>query len=204
MVSRDPLRSQVAEPPSLHGRAIDDLRYIRETMERASSFTAVSGWGQILVGVTAIGAAYIAAQQVISRNWILVWLAEAIIASIISAITIGRKVTAAKMPLLASPVRKVMLGLAPPVIAGALMTITMQHGGLTRAIPGMWLLLYGAGVVTGGAFSVRILPVMGICFMVVGIIASFGPADLLNWLMAAAFGGLHIAFGIVIVRRHGG
>jgi hypothetical protein len=204
MASTGPLRSQLAEPPSLHGRAIDDLRYIRETMERASSFTAVSGWGQILVGLTALVASYIAAKETNPRVWFYIWLCEAIIASIISAIAIVRKVRAAQMPLLASPVRKVMLGLAPPVIVGALMTAVLHRGGLVSAVPGMWLLMYGTGVVTGGAFSVRILPVMGVCFMAAGCLALFGPAGILNWLMAIAFGGLHIAFGIIIVRRHGG
>jgi threonine/homoserine/homoserine lactone efflux protein len=68
----------------------------------------------------------------------------------------------------------------------------------------MWLLLYGTAVVAGGAFSVQIVPVMGLCFMAAGVLALFSPTAWCQWIMGAAFGGLHIAFGIPIARRHGG
>ena len=90
------------------------------------------------------------------------------------------------------------------MIVGALLTLVMYQGGLVSAIPGMWLLLYGTAVVAGGAFSVQIVPVMGLCFMAAGVLALFTPQVWSQLIMGAAFGGLHIAFGIPIVRRHGG
>src|SRR6185369_13447028 len=187
MASSGPVRPRMSEPPSLHGRAIEDLRYIRETMVRTSSFTAVSGWGMVVIGIVALGASYAASRQINGRTWYKIWIADAILSAAISWLAMHLKVRRAQMDLLSSPVRKVLLGFAPPAIAGAIMTLVLLRVGSFGTIPGTWLLLYGAGVVTGGAFSTKVLPVMGVCFMCAGCIALFGPASSINWLMAAAF-----------------
>jgi len=192
------------QPPALHDRAMDNLRYIRETMERASSFTAVPGWGQVVIGVTALVAAYLAAHQATAKGWLVTWLIEAIIALLISGWSMDRKARASATPLLSGPGRKVAFSLSPPMAVGALLTVVLFRAGMTTSIPGMWLLLYGTGVVTGGMFSVCVVPVMGVCFMVLGATGVFAPAAWSNWLMAAGFGGLHIIFGIVIARKYGG
>jgi hypothetical protein len=197
-------KSTAEEPPALHDRAMDNLRYIRETMERASSFTAVPGWGQVAIGVTALVATYVAAHQATARGWLGTWLAEAIISLLIAGWLMDRKARASGTPLLSGPGRKVAFSLSPPMIVGALLTVVLFRSKLTGAIPGMWLLLYGTGVVTGGMYSVSIVPVMGICFMALGAAGIFAPAAWGNWLMAAGFGGLHIIFGTIIARRHGG
>jgi len=192
------------EPPALHDRAMDNLRYIRETMERASSFTAVPGWGQVAIGVTALVATYVAAHQATARGWLGTWLAEAIISLLIAGWLMDRKARDSGTPLLSGPGRKVAFSLSPPMIVGALLTVVLFRAGLTGAIPGMWLLLYGTGVVTGGMYSVSIVPVMGVCFMALGAAGIFAPAAWGNWLMAAGFGGVHIVFGTIIARKHGG
>src|SRR6266852_3534486 len=197
-------KSSPEEPPALHDRAMDNLRYIRETMERASAFTAVPGWGQVAIGVTALATAYVAARQPTARAWLGAWLAEAIISLLIAGWLMDRKARALGAALLSGPGRKVAFSLSPPMIVGALLTVVLFRAGLTRAIPGMWLLLYGTGVVTGGMYSVSIVPVMGVCFMALGAAGIFVPAAWGNWLMAAGFGGLHIVFGSVIARKHGG
>lgn len=192
------------EPPALHARAMDNLRFIRETMERASSFTAVSGWGEVAIGATAFVAAYVAMQQRSQVRWIKIWIAEALLSLAISVWAMHRKARAAGMPLLSGPGRKVAFSLSPSIFVGALLTIVLARAGLTAVIPGMWLLLYGTGVVTGGMFSVPAVPVMGLCFMLVGAVALFFPAAWANWFMMGGFGGLHVVFGIVIARRYGG
>jgi hypothetical protein len=115
-----------------------------------------------------------------------------------------RKAHAAKMPLLSGPGRKVAFSLSPPILAGALLTVVLYRAGLVNAIPGLWLLLYGTGVITGGMFSVSVVPIMGICFMALGAAALLVQPGFANWFMAAGFGGLHIVFGVVIARRYGG
>ena len=191
-------------PPALHDRALDNLRYIRETMERASAFTAVPGWGQVAIGLSAIGAAYVAAHQATRRAWLGVWLAEAIISLLIAGWLMDRKARRSGVPLFSGPGRKVAFSLSPPMVAGTLLTVVLFRAGLVNAIPGMWLLLYGTGVITGGMFSVSIVPVMGICFVVVGALGLFLPVVSGDWLMAFGFGGLHIIFGTIIARKYGG
>ena len=195
---------QKEEPPALHEPAMDNLKYIRETMERATAFTGISGWGQVAIGFTALASASISAQQKTFKAWLAVWLAEAVIALLIAGWSIDRKARAAKMPLLSGPGRKVAFSLSPPIFAGAIVTVVLYRAGLTNAIPGLWLLLYGTGVVTGGMFSVTVVPIMGLCFMALGAAAFFVSAEYANWLMAAGFGGLHILFGVIIARRYGG
>ena len=191
-------------PPALHDRAIDNLRYIRETMERASAFTAVPGWGQVAIGLSAIAAAYVAAHQATPRAWLGVWLAEAIISLLIAGWFMDRKARKFGVPLFSGPGRKVVFSLSPPMVVGALLTVVLFRAGMINAIPGMWLLLYGTGVITGGMFSVSVVPVMGICFMVIGAVGLFMPMLSGNWLMAAGFGGLHVVFGTIIARKYGG
>jgi len=199
---------QKEEPPALHERAMDNLQYIRETMERATAFTAISGWGLVAIGITALAvasiAASISAQQKSTTAWLAIWLAEAVIALLVAGWSMDRKARAAKMPLLSGPGRKVAFSLSPPIFAGGILTVVLYRAGLTSAIPGLWLLLYGTGVITGGMFSVSAVPIMGLCFMALGAAAFLAPAGFADWFMAAGFGGLHIVFGVIIARRYGG
>jgi hypothetical protein len=204
MSSLSPLRSVPPEPPALHDRAMDNLRFIRETMESAGSFTAVSGWGQAATGLIGFVAALIAARQETFRSWLLAWLSAALLSLLVSVWAISRKARRAKMPLFSGPARKFLFSLSPPLLGGALLTIALGQAGFYEIIPGTLLLLYGAGVVTGGAFSVKVVPVMGLGFMLLGAAALFSPAAWGNWFMAAGFGGLHIIFGLIIARRYGG
>ena len=188
----------------LHDRAMDNLRYIRETMERATPFTGISGWGEIAIGVTALLASIVAAQQSSFKSWIAIWLAEGFISLLIAGWSMDRKARATHTSLFSGSGRKAVFSLAPPVIAGGLLTIVLVRAGLSEMIPGVWLLLYGTGVITGGMFSVRAVPAMGLCFMVLGALALFTPAAWANWFMAVGFGGLHLLFGAIIVRKYGG
>lgn len=197
-------KTSAEEPPTLHARAMDNLKFIRETMEMAASFTAVPGWGMVAVGATAALAALLAARQTTKEAWLLVWLAEALLSLLIAGWAIHRKARAANVGLLSGPGRKFALSFTPPLFVGALLTIVLLRLNMLELAPSVWLLLYGTGVVTGGAFSVRIIPVMGLCFMLVGTIALFCPAAWGAYFMAGGFGGLHILFGIEIARRHGG
>jgi len=191
-------------PRPLSDRALDNLSYIRSAMERAGSFTAVPGWGTVAVGATALVATWVAAQQRTDAAWLAVWLSEAVLGVAIGGAAMVLKARAAKDPLLSGPGRRFGLAFLPPLLVGGLLTITLHQAGLFPAMPGMWLLLYGTGVMTAGAFSVRVVPLMGVCFSLLGAAALFTPAPWWPWFMAAGFGGLHIVFGWIIARRYGG
>jgi len=196
---------QVADPDPIHAHAAENLRFIREAMARASEFTAVPGWGGVLMGVSAIVTAAISGPPDNSIRWVTIWFADAAIAAAIALIAINRKAVRTGVPLWsAAPARRFALAFAPPLVSGMVLTPVFATLGLMARLPGCWLLLYGTAVVTGGAFSVKVVPVMGLCFMALGVVAFATPADIGHWLLALGFGGLHIVFGFVIARRFGG
>jgi len=199
-----PLRSPQPEPIPIDARAADHLRYIRETMERAGEFTAVPGWGGVAMGITALTAAFFAARQPSPRAWLAVWLIEAFVAVAIAAPAAATKAHRANSTLFSGPGRKFLFSFAPPIIVGGLLTFALYNAGAVAALPGAWLLLYGTAIVTGGAFSVRVVPVMGLCLMCLGAVALFVPAAWGDAFMAAGFGVLQIGFGLWIARHHGG
>jgi hypothetical protein len=173
-------------------------------MERAGSFTAVSGWGQVVIGVTGILAAWLASAQGSPELWLATWSVAAVVSVAIGVLTTAMKARAAKMPLLTGPGRKFMLSLAPPLVAGAVLTVVLFQAGSVAVLPGVWLLLFGVGILTAGAFSVPVVPVMGLTFMALGTAALFSPAAWGDAYMALGFGGLHMFFGTLIARRYGG
>lgn len=173
-------------------------------MERAGSFTAVPGVGGIALGCTALAVAILVRGMGNSPGWLAAWLGEAVLACLIGVAAAAHKSHKVGTPLLSGPGRKFLLGFAPPLLAGALLTAVLFRGGFGAPIPGIWLLLYGTGVLCGGAASVRVVPVMGICFMAFGAAALFAPPAWGNTLLAAGFGGLHILFGTLITVKYGG
>ena len=191
------------EPVPIDRRAADNLRFIRDTMERAASFTAVPGWGGVLIGLSALGAGVLAAGLPTHRAF-LIWLAESAVASLLAFLAVRLKSKRLDLSLHTKAARRALLSFVPPLIAGAVLTVVLYRLDQLIILPGLWLLLYGAAVVTGGAFSVRIVPVMGLCFMLVGAASLASPLGWGNWFLIFGFGLLHIVFGVVIARRHGG
>src|SRR5439155_21185096 len=178
------------------------LRYIRQTMERAGSFTAISGWGLMAAGATALGAAWLASRQPTVEAWLGVWLAEALLALGVTLWASSRKARASLIPLLNGPGRMFVYAFTVPMIVGALLTLAFFAGPLAGRLAAVWLLLYGAGIASGGAFSVRIVPAMGLGFMLVGAAALFSPVAWGTAYLALVFGRLHLVFGWLIARQH--
>lgn len=203
-MTQEALKERNSEPVSIGDRAIDNIRFIRETMERSTSFTAVPGYGGMLMGVTAIAAAWIANVQPNLRMWVIVWLTEAVLAGAIGFLAMWQKTKISESSLVSGPARKLIMNSLPPMLCGVFITIGLWRFGHFEMMVPVWIVCYGAAVVCGGAFSVKPVPIMGWCFMAVGAAAFFLPAGLGNTMMGVSFGLLHIVFGLIIGRRFGG
>lgn len=201
---RGPASEAASQPTALGDRAMDDLRFIRRTMERGRAFTAVPGWGGVGMGFSAVVAAVLASTRATAEGWLAVWLAEAVVAIAIGISAMRRKARRAGLPLLSGAGRKFVLSFLPPALAGVPLTFALYRAGDLALVPGTWLLLYGAAVVTAGTFSVKVVPVMGLCFMAMGGIGLLAAPAWSDPILAAGFGGLHLAFGLHIARNHGG
>jgi len=194
----------VERPQALHTRADDNLRFIRDTMSKAAQFTAIPGWGGVAMGVTAVVAAGLISRETDSRRWMAWWFGEAAVAMAIGALTMTWKMTRLNQPLLAAPAKRFALAYVPPLAAGAILTPVFFTNGLASRLPGCWLLLYGVAIATAGTLSVRVVQAMGLVFMAAGAASFLAPASYGDLFMAAGFGGLHILFGLIIARKHGG
>ena len=192
----------MTQPESLDARALDNLRFIRETMEQAAGATAVSGWGMVLAGGVALVAAGVAESGRV--GWVGPWLAAAGAAPLVSLAAIAHKARRPGAAPVIGVARKLLLAFTPTMVAGAFLTVALIRTGTTRLLPALWLLLYGAAVMAAGAFSVRSVPVMGVCFLLLGVVALVAPTTWGNALLALGFGGLHLVFGARIARKYGG
>jgi hypothetical protein len=204
MVTRQFTIQDTNDASSLQTYAINNIQFIRDTMERASSFTAVPGWGMVAMGTSAFVAAYIASTRSSLNEWLLIWLVDAFIAIIIGSVAMVYKSYKADDTLFSKAGWRFILNLFVPIVAGIPITMVFYQQDLIHYLPGLWLLLYGTGVVTGGAFSVRVIPIMGFCYIVIGTYTLFASPAWGNYLLAIGFGGIHIIFGLIVARRHGG
>jgi hypothetical protein len=204
MPATDPLPRRAPTTVHIHDRALDNLRYIREAMESSASFTAVPGYGGVAMGLSALVAAGLASAPALRGQWLPIWVLDAFVAALLGGLATWRKARGQGVELYRGVARRFLLNLTPPIAAAMIMTAVLAATGDTWVIPGMWLLLYGTGVITGGAFSVRPVPIMGACFMALGAITLVLPATWANGMLALGFGGLHLVFGAIIARRYGG
>ncbi|WP_411278430.1 hypothetical protein [Gemmatimonas sp.] len=205
-----------SEPPALHDRALQDLSFIRRTMEGAASFTDVPGWGLVGVGATALVAAPLAHRQSDPARWLTVWIVAAVIGASVGGVAMlakmRRRVGHGVTLRLSVPARKFLFSFWPAILVGAVLTLALVDPyapGIAphltaRVLPGLWLLLYGMGVMTAGTFSIRAVPLMGFGFIALGVLSLFVPAANGDVMMALGFGVLHAVFGVRIARRHGG
>jgi hypothetical protein len=191
-------------PDAIADHAAENLQFIRHAMERSATFTGVPGLGGVAMGTIALMTAGGAAAQPTAERWLGVWLLGAAAAFTIGLVTMRHKARRAGMALTVASARGFALGLAAPLIAGAALTFGLWLHDAWPLMPSVWLLLYGTGVLTGGAYSVAPVRVMGLSFMALGMAALVTPPSWGNVWLALGFGVLQVGFGLYIARKHGG
>ena len=194
------------KPPAvaLHEHALDQITYIRSTMERAVSFTAIPGWGGVGIGLIALAASALASRQFSYNSWLLVWLGALVLAVAVGVVAMVRKARRLGFSLRSEPGRKFAIGFVPPLVAGALLSVPLFQAGMMKVLVAAWLMSYGCAVAAGGTYSARIVPAMGFAFLTLGALTLFLPVSWRDLPLAAGFGGLHIFFGWIIARKYGG
>ena len=199
----EPVR-RPAKPVAMHTHAMDNLRFIRSAMESSASFTSVPGLGGIVVGLTGVLAGVLAGLPALASHWMTIWVVAAIVALIQGGLFMARKARGQGVRLSRGVARRFFFSVTPPLVAASVLTVVLNDTAVEGVIPGLWLFLFGSGVISGGTYSVRPIPVMGICFMALGLVALLAPESWSNGLLTLGFGGLHIVFGTIIARRYGG
>jgi hypothetical protein len=193
----------MAQTVGLKDRAEADLRFIRDAMGRAASFTCVPGRGGVAMGLAGAAAAVLAPRAGSWRAWLAVWVATAVLAFGIGVAAILRKARHEDHRPAGSAARRFAFALLPPLVAGAALTAALAREGSYAFLPAVWLLLYGCAIVAAGVSSVPVVPLLGAALVALGLVALLLPAagDL---LLGLGFGAGHVTAGLVVARRHGG
>ena len=203
---RKPISRHSGKPSNsiVDHQAENQLRYIRDVMSRATTFTAVPGKGMVLMGIIAVAASVVALNSIGTNIWIVAWLGAVLVAPVIGFVALVRKARRTGTSLRSGVGQKFIVSFSSCMVVGLALSIGVWRVDQVALLPAIWMLMYGAGTVTGGALSIKVIPLMGTLFIVFGVGALFTSPFWGNVLMAVTFGGLHLIFGSIIARYYGG
>jgi hypothetical protein len=193
-----------ARTESIGRGAADQLRYIRNTIDAARTFTTIPGKGCIAMGAAAMVAATLEALPAFSAHWLPIWLTAAVVSAAIALFYMEEKAQSQGLSLRRTVATRFFLTLAPAFVAGGILTVALLDIVGRDVIGGIWLLLYGVGIAACGVYSIPVVLIAGFAFIGFGTIALASPAAWSPYLLGAGFGGVHLALGVLVVRNHGG
>jgi hypothetical protein len=188
---------------SLDRQAAESIAFIRHTMARSASFTAVPGWGGMAMGIIGVIAAVVASRAD-AMTWLAIWLGAAAVAVPLGFVAMIVKTHRHAVPLWSPAGRRFAQGFLPSIAVAAILTVLLVREQRFDLLPATWLLLYGAGVMAGGSASVATLAWTGATFIGCGVAAGVTPPAWGDLWLGVGFGAAHIGFGFIIARRHGG
>ena len=199
-----PNRPRQPNPTPIDSGAVENLQYIRRTIEAAHTFTTVPGKGCIAMGITALAAVAAESYPPLSAHWLAIWVAAAVMACSLALWFMEQKAHAQGLSLRRAVARRFFMTLAPAFLAGAILTAALVGRVDRELITGTWLLLYGTGLTACGLFAVPAVFTAGLAFMALGTATLWLPPGSAHVVLALGFGGIHLALGAAIVRHHGG
>jgi len=203
-MSASPNRPKHEPPTPIDSGALDNLRYIRSTIEAAHTFTTVPGKGCIAMGLTALAAIGLESIPQLAPHWLAIWVGAAIVAVVSALWFMEQKAHAQGLSLRRAVARRFFMTLAPAFLTGAILTAALAGRVDRELITGMWLLLYGTGLAACGLFAVPAVFTAGLAFLGLGAATLWLPPGSAHIVLALGFGGIHLALGTTIVRHHGG
>ena len=188
-------------PIPIESRALGTLTYIRASIESSGSM-AVPGMAGIVMGGIGIIATIVASVPQGAPHWLGIWLVAAAIAFALGGAMMAREAAQSGHARYLGPVRKFLLCLCPALLTGAALTFVLWRAGTTGLIPGVWLLLYGCAVLSASTVTIartmRLICIMGVLFMLLGLLAFAAPPGTHTLILGMGFGALHTIFGMLI------
>jgi hypothetical protein len=196
---------QLREAPTpIDSGALENLRYIRSTIEAVHTFTTVPGKGCIAMGVSALVAVALESVPSLAGHWLAIWVGAAIVACGSALWFMEQKARRQGLSLRRAVARRFFMALAPAFIAGAILTAALASRVDRELVTGMWLMLYGTGLCACGVFAIDAVFTAGAAFLALGAATLWLPPGSANVVLALGFGGIHLALGATIMRHHGG
>ena len=191
-------------PTPISEGAAENLRYIRDTIDAAHTFTTIPGRGCIAMGAAGLIAGALELAPGLADQWLPIWLTAAVVSCAMALWFMERKAREQGLSLKRAVATKFFLTLTPAFAAAGILTAALVDIVGRDVVGAIWLLLYGAGIAACGVFSIPVVMIAGFAFMGLGTVTLVAPVSWTPALLAAGFGGIHLALGAAIMRDHGG
>ena len=188
---------------------LSDIRYIRGIMELSSAHRLLPDWAAIVGGALVLVSTALTwrltgsadakevlflppMQKLLAAG---LWLGTAAVSVFLYWYLASKEATRLGVSLEARPTQLARQAMGPAILAAGVLTLRLVSDRHYGFIPGAWILLYGIGLYNAGLFSTEEPRLLGLLFIVTGIVAILVLPGIDLWLAALSFGGYHIAFG---------
>jgi hypothetical protein len=154
----------------------------------------------IAVGTVGLAATVLTSVAAFRSLWLPIWLVAAVTGACLGALSLTGPSDSAIQSRHVIAVFRMYSRLLPSLFAGAVLTAVLWHTGLTRAVPGVWLLLYGCALIQASSVASGGMALLGSLFALLALVAFCAPQSGQLPILGIGFGELHILYGVVTLR----